>query len=59
MGEELDDEEQEELTARLLDVDVGPTRLPEVPRTDVPRPQPSKKKEEEDADMAELAQWAL
>ena len=57
MGEELDDEEQEELTARLLDV--GPARLPEVPRADVPRPQPSKKKEEEDADMAELAQWAL
>merc|ERR1712112_104241 len=45
LGEELDDEEQEELTARLLDVDVCPARLPEVPRADVPRPQPSKKKE--------------
>ena len=57
MGEELDDEEQEELTSRLLDF--GPAHLPEIPRADVPRPQPSKKKEEDDADMAELAQWAL
>jgi len=57
LGEELDEEEQRELTEKMLDV--GPARLPEVPRTDVPRPQPVKKKEEDDPDMAELAAWAL
>ena len=57
LGDELDEEEQRELTEKMLDV--GPARLPEVPRTDVPRPQPVKKKEEDDPDMAELAAWAL
>ena len=57
LGDELDEEEQRELTEKMLDV--GPARLPEVPRTDVPRPQLVKKKEEDDPDMAELAAWAL
>merc|ERR1712112_401884 len=58
LGEELDDEEQEELTARLLDV--GPAVLPDVPNAVPTKPQTAAKakKEEEDPDMAELAAWA-
>jgi len=56
LGEELELEEQEALDEQLLDV--GPARLPDVPKADVPKPQPAKKKEEEDPDMAELAAWA-
>ena len=57
MGEELDLEEQEELDEKLLDV--GPARLPDVPRAEPAKPQAAKaKKEEEDPDMAELAAWA-
>ena len=42
MGEELDIEEQEELDEKLLDV--GPARLPDVPRAEPAKPQAAKAK---------------
>merc|ERR1719373_1494965 len=45
LGEELELEEQEALDEQLLDV--GPARLPDVLKADVPKPQPAAKKKEE------------
>lgn len=57
LGDELELEEQEELDKQLLDV--GPSvGLPDVPRAEPAKPAATKKKEEEDPDMAELAAWA-
>ena len=55
---ELEELEQEALDEQLLET--GPAvsdKLPEVP-TAVPAQAARKKKEEDDADMAELAAWA-
>jgi len=59
LGEELDMEEQEALDKELLDV--GPTvGLPDIPTAEPARPQAakSKKVEEDDDDLAQLAAWA-
>ena len=51
---ELEGEENMQLEKELLDV--GPSTLPEVPTTEVPKPK--KKAKQEEDDMAELAAWA-
>jgi len=51
---ELEGEENAQLEKELLDV--GPSTLPDVPTTDVPKPK--KKAKQEEDDMAELAAWA-
>ena len=51
---ELESEENEKLERELLDV--GPTTLPDVPTTEVPKAK--KKAKQEEDDMAELAAWA-
>merc|ERR1712059_245106 len=57
-GQEFDDDEQEELDKKLLDIE--PAKLPEVPSAPLPatKAKPQKVAEEEDPDMAELAAWA-
>jgi len=59
LGDELELEEQEELDKQLLDI--GPTAgLPDVPTAAPAKPAParSRKAEEDDPEMAELAAWA-
>ena len=51
---ELESEENEKLERELLDV--GPSTLPDVPNTEVPKAK--KKAKQEEDDMAELAAWA-
>ena len=51
---ELEGEENAQLEKELLDV--GPSTLPDVPTTEVPKPK--KKAKQEEDDMAELAAWA-
>ena len=51
---ELEGEENMQLEKELLDV--GPSTLPDVPTTEVPKPK--KKAKQEEDDMAELAAWA-
>lgn len=54
---ELEELEQEELDEKLLNTgEAVPASLPDVPTTDVTRP--TKRREEDDEDMAELAAWA-
>ena len=51
---ELEGAENAQLEKELLDV--GPSTLPDVPTTEVPKPK--KKAKQEEDDMAELAAWA-
>jgi len=57
LGEELELEEQEELDKMLIGPS-APSSLPDVPIAEPTKPAATKKKAEEDDDMAELAAWA-
>ncbi|CAG9799353.1 unnamed protein product [Chironomus riparius] len=65
LAKELEELEQETLDSELLNVTPTPSKLPDVPSTDLPTASKEKKKakpvaaeDDEDPDMKELMQWA-